>query len=764
MKTLTRWTHPIFEYFISSISKKIIIPYALLTLALAVFGVFVVTRLVAGSFEARLKNQLVEAGQVVSDETVNRERFRLEVQRSVANTVGVPEAIVERDLDRLEGLTSPLIANLQNVDSIVLLDTQGKELLRLQRKDSTPDAPIQVFKGSGVSFFNWEAVEKVLADSQGQTKDVQLARDPQGRLIIYTVGPVRTTEGTVGSALVGTYLQKEITLLHNMALAEITLFDESGTVMATTFSLDQDEFDRVFNFFTPIRYRQVIEQQNITLLNQVGWIDEMDNRGQMFRLAYTPFLLRDRISGVYGVALPTNFITDTNNISRNRLAMVFSVGVVAVFLVGYVVSRRIITPIIQLVQTSRAITEGDLSRRTELDSRDEIGILAKTFDHMTAELQRLLKIQQEEASKLNAILNSIADGVVVQDVAGKIVVMNPAAKQILEKMEIGEFSLSASARTADQDNAHDMPFGHVLADLTGLEFHETQRFEMGQQVLSALSAPVITPDQQQSGAVVVLRDITREVESEKLKDDFITSISHELRTPLTAIKGYNDLLRMTGGGSLNEQQLQFIRIVDDNVADLLNLIQEMLDLSQIDAGALGIDDMPVNLSELVETETGNWQNSMREHGLSFSVSLPPKPIWVAGDSLRLTRVLHNLLSNAQAYTLFGGQVSVLLKQVDDVAQVDVIDSGVGIAEEDQRFLFARFFRAIHNESTYDISGAGLGLYLSKAIIEAHHGEIWVKTELNKGSTFSFKLNLLKSPPAPPVKTEILENEKVESRN
>jgi signal transduction histidine kinase len=100
--------------------------------------------------------------------------------------------------------------------------------------------------------------------------------------------------------------------------------------------------------------------------------------------------------------------------------------------------------------------------------------------------------------------------------------------------------------------------------------------------------------------------------------------------------------------------------------------------------------------------------------------------------------------------------------VDDVAQVDVIDTGVGIAEEDQRFLFARFFRAIHNESTYDISGAGLGLYLSKAIIEAHHGEIWVQTELNKGSIFSFKLNLLKSPQANPVKTEILENEKVES--
>jgi len=755
----------VFKYFVSSISKKIIIPYALLTLLLAVFGVFVVTRLVAGSFEARLKNQLLQAGQVVSDETVNRERFRLEVQRAVVNTIGVPEAIIERDLTQLETLVSPLIANRQNIDSIVLLDTQGRELLRLQRQDTSSNAPVRVFKGSEVSFFNWDAVEKVLGDSQGQAKDVQLARDPQSdELIVYTVGPVRTAQGTVGAALVGTYLQKEVTLLHNMALAEITLFDENGAVMATTFSFDQAETARVFNFFSPARYRQVIEQPDITLLDQLELMDELSDRGQTFRMAYTPFLLRDRISGVYGVALPTNFITDTNNLSRNRLALVFSVGVVAVFLVGYLVSRRIITPIIKLVQTSLAITAGDLSRRTDLDSPDEIGILAKTFDHMTAELQRLLKVQQEEAGKLNAILNSIADGVIVQDADGQIVVMNPAAKRILESMRGDAPSLSLPDLPVDTEPATPPHTSDLLADFTGLEFHETKRFEMGQQVLSALSAPVTAPDEQQLGSVVVLRDITREVESEKLKDDFITSISHELRTPLTAIKGYNDLLRMTGSGTLNEQQLQFIQVVDDNVADLLGLIQEMLDLSQIDAGSLGVDFEPLDLTKLVAAETDTWRESMQEQDLSFSVDLPSEPVWVEGDAVRLTRVMHNLLSNAQAYTLTGGRVRVSLKQANGFAQVDVADTGVGVAQEDQQFLFTRFFRAIHNESTYDISGAGLGLYMSKAIIESHHGEIWAETELNEGSTFSFKLSVLESPPNHTSETEILEDSKLESRS
>jgi signal transduction histidine kinase len=355
----------------------------------------------------------------------------------------------------------------------------------------------------------------------------------------------------------------------------------------------------------------------------------------------------------------------------------------------------------------------------------------------------LLKIQQEEASKLNAILNSIADGVIVQDLAGETLITNPAAEAILEKMGEGFTPAQLQERAAEGDQSQVGDSSPWLTALTGLEFHETKRFEMGHQVLSALSAPVVTPDGQQLGSVVVLRDITREVESERLKDDFITSVSHELRTPLTAIKGYNELLRMTGAGRLDDQQLQFIDTINENVADLLNLIQEMLDISQIEAGALGIDQEPVNLAELIEAEAQKWRQKMMEKELAFDTNLSTEPVWVEGDWNRLTRVLHNLVSNAYAYTLPGGKVEISLRQENGLAQVDVVDTGVGISEENQRFLFTRFFRAIHEESTYDISGAGLGLYISKAIIEAHNGgKIWVETGLNQGSTFSFTLPVI----------------------
>ena len=130
---MVSWFRPVVNFFTSSISKKIIIPYALLTLILAALGIFIITRVVATNFEERLQNQLLEAGRIVSEETVNRERLRLEIQRVVANTIGVAPALVDRDVLRLEELLFPVIANARGIDSILLLDTQSQELLRLQR-------------------------------------------------------------------------------------------------------------------------------------------------------------------------------------------------------------------------------------------------------------------------------------------------------------------------------------------------------------------------------------------------------------------------------------------------------------------------------------------------------------------------------------------------------------------------------------------------------------------------------------------------------
>ncbi len=756
MKTLPKWLKSIIKYFSSSISKKIITPYALLTLVLAAMGVFIVTQLVAGSFEERLKNQLLSAGQVVSDEVVNRERLRLEIERVVANTIGVADALIDRDIKQLDELISPVIANAKIIDSIIIVDTQAKEVLRFQRVSQGTKVTVKTDANTGLDFSIWPAVTKVLADPKG-FKEIQLTIDPElNEYLLYTIGPIQDSEdNVVGAALVGTYLDNEVAVLHELALAQLTLFDREGQILATTFALNENNKAEIFKVFTPQRYQEVLKDKDNTLLDQVQLssqegtvVDEDRERG--YRIAYAPFVLRGREVGVYAVALSTNFITETTYNSQNWLVALFSVGVVTVFGIGWITSQRIIQPILRLVRTSQAISGGDLNQRTGLKRVDEIGILATAFDDMTDELQRLLQIQKEEASKLNAILNSIADGVIVQDINSQILIMNPAAEAILG--DLGQSFVDTAIFQEEEFNPAEQVTAteyttFFLNSLTGLEFKEAQRFPIGQQVLSALSAPVLTPDGKQLGSVVVLRDITREVESEKLKDEFITSISHELKTPLTAIKGYNTLLKMMlemNPGDGNERQISIIKTTEKEVTDLDNIIQAMLDISQIDAGELGVDQVPINLTELIKRESDAWHDKMAERELSFTLTLPDSPVWVEGDHSRLTRVIHNLIKNAHDYTLPEGEVEVFVTQENGQGQVDIIDTGVGIKEEDQRFLFTKFFRAVHEESHFgDVSGVGLGLYTSKAIIEAHNGELWMeKSKVYQGSKFSFALPVI----------------------
>lgn len=355
------------------------------------------------------------------------------------------------------------------------------------------------------------------------------------------------------------------------------------------------------------------------------------------------------------------------------------------------------------------------------------------FLSITREEFEELKEGKERSSRLNAILASMADGVIVRDLAGRILVMNPAAEGILKAMV-----------DIEGDQAQGKEKLSILSKhLTALQIEGTQRFELGRRVLSARSAPVVSSEGEQLGSVIVLRDITQEVETERLKDDFIATVSHELRTPLTAIKGYNELLRMTAANQLDERQLGFIETIDKNVVNLLQLIQQMIDLSVINAGILSsIDKEPVNLSALIAEEANKWAGKMAEKGLAFFCHLPDEPIWVESDWNRLSQVVHNLIRNAYDYTLPKGRAEVLLKKEGDRARVDVKDSGIGIAKKDQRFLFTRFFRAVP-ESTYElVNGAGLGLYISKAIIEAYNGQIWVESEPGRGSTFSFALPMI----------------------
>jgi len=730
----------------TSIGTKIILPYLLLTLVVAGIGAYVLTNLVTSSMYERFHNQLLDAGRVVSEGMVRYEEDRLGVLRAVAGTQGVPGALADDDRDSLARLVPQILANSKS-DAVELLDDKGMEVYGWQRPPGQDGGDAE--ERSGADFSQLEDVHLVLegyVDDFGEKRTL-LSQTPYG-LMVFTVGPVYEEGERIGAVMVGTYVSEILAELTESAVAKVTLYDQYGTVVDTSLGGGQEaiasalresseQYELVMKLLaeSPDRYQTVVAEAE----DQVP-LRQLDILGQQYVLAFGDWRLRDQSFGLFSVALPSNFIVSTAATSRKVLSLVFAVATVAVISVGFVIARRIIHPLNRLVETSVAVAGGDLAQRTGIQRSDEIGSLASSFDVMTERLAERNRELIEQASKLEAILDSIADGVIVLDMDGQIITTNPAAEQVLTDMasSFHTDSLRELPSALDRDNEQvpeldQLPAPDVL--------QKPQRYRVGGRVLSALAAPVQAPEGDRLGTVIVLRDISREVEAEQLKDEFITNISHELRTPLTAIKGYTDLLILTADGSLDERRMEFIHTIGDNTNQLLHHINTLIDISQIQVGNLGLEKDRLRFSELVGEVVEKWREPLETKGLALRVRLSGGSLWVQGDRDRLIWAIDNFLSNAYNYTLPGGRVEVRVFEEDDQARVDVADTGVGVAAADQPYLFTRFFRA-HNELTFSVRGVGLGLFITRSIIELHGGRVWAGSELGVGSTFSIALPLI----------------------
>jgi signal transduction histidine kinase len=403
------------------------------------------------------------------------------------------------------------------------------------------------------------------------------------------------------------------------------------------------------------------------------------------------------------------------------------------------IAQCLIRPLKRLLETSTDVAQGDLEQRTGMQSQDDMGSLARSFDAMTEQLAAQYHQLFEQANGLKAILNGIADGVVVVDPHGRIISANPAAQtflagvsptSLMDRLLQSDIPFSARSRIELQN-----------AQYGAFSLSAPRRFQIGSQMLSVSAAPVIAPGSKEVRTVLVLRDVTHEIETDQLKEGFISTISHELRTPLTAVKGYSDLLIQGANGKLDEQQLRSLKIINDNANQLVHHINKLIDISMIQSGTLGLQQERVCFTDLVEKIVESWRESMEKKNLALSATFSDGDLWVYGDRARLTWAIENLLSNAYNYTPEGGQVMVRVACEENRARLDVADTGVGIAAADQPYLFRCFFRA-SNEQSFGVRGVGLGLFITQSIVERHGGRVWMESEPGVGSTFSLGLPLI----------------------
>ena len=344
-----------------------------------------------------------------------------------------------------------------------------------------------------------------------------------------------------------------------------------------------------------------------------------------------------------------------------------------------------------------------------------------------------------------AVLASIVDGVLVNDVTERVTLLNEAAAQFLQierRTAVGRpvrtlfDSFSARGRLT-LEGAMDRLFADPYSAQYAEGITETI-VEIGARVIQAHLSPVLTEVGEFLGLVTVLRDVTREVESERAKTDFVSNVSHELRTPLTAIKGYTDLVIRQAAGPLNEQQMNFLQVVQTNADRLTTLINELLDISRIESGRVKLDTQTVFLQGTIETAVEMVRPYCDQRRQQMVVELDPEAGPVLGDENRLVQVVGNLLSNASRYTPEDGRIKVSLSQLEGFVRVDVSDTGIGISPEDQAKIFQRFYRSEH-PAVQLVAGTGLGLSITKMLVEMHAGRVWVESEPGHGSTFTVVL-------------------------
>jgi signal transduction histidine kinase len=242
--------------------------------------------------------------------------------------------------------------------------------------------------------------------------------------------------------------------------------------------------------------------------------------------------------------------------------------------------------------------------------------------------------------------------------------------------------------------------------------------------------------------VIVLRDITKEVEADRSKTEFISTVSHELRTPMTSIKGYADFLAQGAVGPMEERQKHFLEVIRRNADRLSLLINDLLDISRIEAGKVRLDLRETQMSQLVEHVVESMMITAQSKGLTLTLSANADLPSVMADWDRLTQVMTNLLGNAINYTE-SGQVHVSLKLEGDKVWTNIQDTGIGIPSEVLPHIFDRFYRA-EDSAVQSSSGTGLGLSIVRAIVEMHGGELLVESEPGIGSTFTFALPVLKT--------------------
>lgn len=568
--------------------------------------------------------------------------------------------------------------------------------------------------------------EQELAQS-GQALEVST------NLIAFDLRPLLTTSPALPAT---PQLQSIVRELSRRALARVTLVDATGQVLADSAVQDRD-LASIENHRTRPEIEQAIATGSGTdmrashttgdrTLYRAVRLNEPDTTS-------SPLYLR--------LGLPmTTLEQELTKLKRNLTLAFGSAFLIAVGLSIWL-ARSLTKPLSDMATAARQLAGGNYSVRIQTSSRDEVGLLAATLNHMTDELRSKIEELSEDRAQLLAMLTSMVEGVMVLDYKGRILQVNPA----LERM----FGVTR-AETRGRPSLE--VFGHSELNALVSSVLATRTGQKDEIILTPsgrcldVEASVAGGEQDNEAcAVLVFHDITELRRLENIRKDFVANVSHELRTPLTSIKGYVEAL-LDGGKDDPETSVRFLEIILKQ-SDRLNLIlEDLLQLSKIESGQLQFKKEPLHIGSVIERTIAMIKPlaEKKQHRLRSQVAAD-LPL-ISGDEERLVQVLANLLDNAIKYTAEGGQITVAARRISPSRaeaprtsiELTVTDTGIGIPEQDRPRVFERFYR-VDKARSRELGGTGLGLAIVRHIVEGHGGQVWVEGNMPTGSRFVVRL-------------------------
>lgn len=408
-------------------------------------------------------------------------------------------------------------------------------------------------------------------------------------------------------------------------------------------------------------------------------------------------------------------------------ALVF--GLVISVLLSFLLSKTLITPIERLTEGAERVADGDFSHKIEVASRDEIGVLTRTFNDMARQLKQTLEEVENERNKLGTLFLHMTDGVVAFSWEGAVIQSNPAAERLLGR-----------AIPIGGEENYDTLFAPI-APLRGVLAVEQPGYLDGAMDVDGRSLELLLAPfdpERLGGVLVVIHDVTEQRKTEEMRREFVANVSHELRTPLTNIRSYAETLADNAGALPPDTEKNFLGVILNESDRMTHIVQDLLTLSRFDSGRTELKLAPFDFERAVRDVYNAILMEAQRHGHKVELELENGLPQVSGDRERILQVMMNVVSNAIKYTPDGGRIRISAGRLGARVWMEVADNGIGIPKEDRGRIFERFYR-VDKARSRESGGTGLGLSIAREIVQRHHGTIALAPHEGPGTTIRLTL-------------------------